>query len=325
MTSALCFQKNIIFGVVLCASVILVPRLVVGQTGSAVRKPALTPSVQPIKPGEVAGITSPKRTATLTLAALQPARIIGLPVTQGQDVIEGEVLVILDDGVQRLRTEIAEAKARSLIDIESTQVRMEQAFADQQRLQLLMEKDSAGNRELLEAQTKAKMARMAHEVAKFEHQQATREYEHQRLILQRMTIRAPFSGYITNVYRESGETVTATEPILRVVQLDMLEVAVDCPLELAQLVVVGKRVVVRPADSQWTPRVGEVIFTNSVADPASQTFKAKVVLDNRNKTWIAGLKVLVDFATAVPEKDASTDGSSHSLRPGQQYSIRRSP
>lgn len=293
---------------VLCASLLPIRPTASGQTLSNAGQPNLTPMARPTLPTEVVGITSPHQTATL--AALQTARIVRLEVAEGQVVLEGELLVVLDDGVQRVRAEKAKADADSLLDIELACIRMRQASADLERLRHLNVEDSASDQELREAETEAETARLLHEVAKFEHEQAAREYEYQQLMLERLYVRAPFSGYVTEVLREIGETVIWAEEILRIVELDPLEISLDCPLELAQAVRVGRRVFVRPVDPQWGPRVGKIVLANRVADPGSQTFKAKLVVDNGDAGWRAGLKVLVDFASSVPKENVRIGGMS---------------
>ncbi len=295
-------------GVALCASMLLIRPTASGQTVLNAGPPNLTPAAQPILPTEVAGISSPHRTATL--AALQPSRIIRLEVADGQVVREGELLVVLDDGVQRVRAEKAKADADSLLGVELARTRMRQASADLERLRHLDAEDSTSDRELREAETEAETARLMYEVAKFEHRQAARLYEYQQLMLERLHLRAPFSGYVTEVLREIGETVTEAEGILRIVELDPLEISIDCPLELAHAVRVGGRVLVRPADPQWEPRIGEIVLASRVAHPGSQTFKTKLVIDNGDAGWRSGLKVVVDFAASVPEDDVRIGGAS---------------
>lgn len=301
MNDLRCSRTSLAIGVVLCALLLPISPAASGQTVLNAGRPNVTPAARPTLPTEVAGITSPHRTATL--AALQPSRIVRLEVAEGQVVREGELLVVLDDGVQRVRAEMAKANADSLLDIELAHNRMRQASADLERLRNLNVEASASDQELREAATEAETARLMYEVAKFEHRQAAREYEYQQLMLERLHIRAPFSGYVTEVLREIGETVMEAEEILRIVELDPLEISVDCPLELAQAVRVGESVHVRPADPQWEPRIGEIVFARRVADPGSQTFKAKLVVDNGDASWRSGLKVLVDFASSVTAEE----------------------
>lgn len=246
----------------------------------------------------VVGITKPHRTATL--ASLAPARIADLVVAEGQVVSEGDVLVVLDDGVQRVRTEIAKASAESLIDIDLTRTRLDHLMADLERLQRLNGDDQASSKECRDAAADATVARLKHELARFDHRQAIRDHEYERLLLERLYLRAPFSGYIAETLKEVGETVEKTDGIVRLVKLDPLEISLDCPLSLASQVQAEDRVVVRPLDPQWAARVGQVSFVSRLIDPASQTFKVKLVVTNHDAEWISGLKVAVDFAEVPP-------------------------
>lgn len=252
--------------------------------------------------GDVAGITRPHREATL--ASIQPARVTQLAVSEGQLVAQGTLLVVLDDDVQRVRTEKAEADAKSFIDIKLSVVKMVQTSRDLERLRKLSGDDNASNRELLDAQAIADTARLKYEEALFEHEQAVRDHEFQRLLLERLRVRAPFTGYITETFKQPGETVQEAEAILRIVALNPLDVSVDCPLSAARAIQVGSRVTVRPADTRWEPRTAEVVFASPVIDPASQTFKVKLRVDNRDGGWISGLKVWVDFAASPPAQQA---------------------
>ncbi len=320
MNDLRCSRTRITIGVALCAALLPIRPAASGQTVLNAGQPNLSPAARPTLPTEVVGISSPHRTATL--AALQPSRIVRLNVVDGQVVRTGELLVVLDDGVQRVRTEKAKADADSLLDVELARAQMRQVSADLERLRNLDVEESASDQELRKAETEAETARLMYEVAKFEHRQAVRLYEYQQLMLERLRIRAPFSGYVTEVLREIGETVTEKEGILRIVELDPLEISVDCPLELAQFVRVGERVLVRPADPQWEPRFGEIVFASRVADPGSQTFKAKLAVDNGDGGWRSGFKVVVDFASSVPKEEVGIGGATLTPSAPQEAPVR---
>jgi RND family efflux transporter MFP subunit len=132
----------------------------------------------------------------------------------------------------------------------------------------------------------------------FKHAQAAREYEHQRLLLERLRMRAPFAGYVSEVAYEVGETVEEGQAIVTLVSLDPLEVVVDCPLDLASLARVGRQASIAPKGSDAKPRTARIVFANRVIDPASQTFKVKLLVDNEDSAWMAGQKVTVSFRAA---------------------------
>ncbi len=252
--------------------------------------------------GEVTGFTRPHQEATL--ASAQAARVTEFIVSEGQLVERGALLVVLDDEVQRVRTEKAEAEAKSRIAIESAAVKMGQASKDLERIRRLSGGDSASNKEVRDAQAEADTTRLKYEEAMFDHDQAVRDHEFQRLLLERLRLRAPFTGFVTRTFKDPGETVQEAEDILRIVALDFLDVYVDCPLDAARAIRVGSRVGVRPADTRWIPKTAEVVFASPVLDPASQTFRVKLRVDNRDSGWISGLKVWVNFAAPLPEAKA---------------------
>ncbi len=251
---------------------------------------------------EVSGITRPHQDATL--ASIQPARVTRLIVSEGQLVEEGELLVVLDDGVQRVRTEKAEADAASTIVIELAAVKMEQSSRDLERIRKLGGDDSASSKELYDARAIADTARLRFEEAKFRREQAVRDHEFQRLLLERLLVRAPFAGYVAKTFKAPGESVWQAEDLIRIVALNPLDVSIDCPLSAAHTIEVGSRFAVLPDDPRWEPRTGEVVFASSIIDPASQTVRIKLRIDNENGGWIAGMKVRVSFAAPLPEEQA---------------------
>lgn len=256
--------------------------------------PASRPS-----PYAVQGITAPRQVATL--AALQLQRISEITVAEGRAVRKGDVLILFDDHVQRMRTEIARAAAESTLEIDMAAARLEQAQSEYARLLELNKDQHASRKELLDARVAAELARLDHAMARLRHAQAGREQQREQYALDLFRIRAPFDGYVTELFKHPGETANEGERILTLVQLDPVEVAVNCPLSFARAVRVGARAKVTPVDAQWPARTGEVVFANRAADAASQTFKVKLSVPNADMGWMTGLKVLVDFAVTDPE------------------------
>jgi len=263
-----------------------------------------TPTTQ--RPGveafRVIGMTAPARTATL--ASVLPARVSARVAPEGAMVHEGDPVVRLDDAVQRARTEMAKAAAESTLDIERARVRLANAKQEWERLAKLQGKDSATSKELRDAETLAETRRLEFDLATFEHQQADRAFAREKALLAEYLIRAPFDGWVTSHLKQIGETVDQLEGIAVVVQLDPLEVAVDCPLALAPYLTEGQRAEVHPMDGRWAPRSALVTYVSRVANGASQTFKVKLSVPNEDAAWMSGLKVLVDL---TPESATVAD------------------
>ena len=252
---------------------------------------------------EVVGITSPYREATLSV--VQPGRIEQIKASEGSMIAEGSPVFALEAGVQRARTELARGNAESMLEVELAKAHLDRAERDLERLQRLHGNDDASSKELADARSAARIARLDYELAKFAHGQAALAYQREKELLDQFLIRAPFHGYVAEHLKHPGEAVEEGEGVIRLVQIDPLQVLTDCPLALAGSVKAGDRVRVRPAEGQWPALWGTVILASRVADGASQTFKVKLTVPNEDAAWMAGLKVMVKF----PNPSASTVGS----------------
>lgn len=243
---------------------------------------------------KVVGMTTPSRVARL--AAVLPARILRIDAAEGSIVRRGDLVIALDDGVQRARTELAKASAESTSDVELARVRWEHAGREWDRLTRLHGDDYASSKELNDAYLGAEATRLEYELAQLKAEQAARVYERERKQWEEFFIRAPFAGYVFEHLKEVGESVDQLEGIVSIAQLDPVYAVVDCPVSLAPFIKVQNKALVRPVDSRWEARVGTVVFASRVADGASQTFKVKLTVPNGNSGWLSGLKVVVDFA-----------------------------
>jgi RND family efflux transporter MFP subunit len=253
----------------------------------------------------VTGITAPNRQATI--ATLQQGRIERLPVAEGQRVEAGEPLIILDDRVQAIKTEFQRLESESTLDMEVSQARMEQARAEYERMVRLNGEDFASSKELYDAKADAIVKRLEHQIAILKHEQAIRLYERERLLLEQHHVSAPFDGYVSEHLKHVGETVEEREGVLTLVQLDPLKVVLDCPVTMSSYVREGGEVWVRPTEKRFAARRGTVVLVNRVADPASQTFRVKLTVDNADRAWISGLKVEVEFPEVEKETVAGRD------------------
>jgi membrane fusion protein (multidrug efflux system) len=252
------------------------------------------PQVAGPRPNEIVGITAPCRTATL--ASVQPSRIARIETAEGSFVRRGDPVVQLEEGVQLARTEIAKATAETTLNVEHAKARWMRAQRDLDRLIRLHGSDSASSKELSDATADAEITRIEYELANFNQGQAVRAYEREKEVLKEFRLIAPFDGYVFEHLKHAGETVNELEGIVTLVQLNPLKVSVDCPVALAATVTVGDRFRVAPVDRRLSPRVGTVMLTSRTADGGSQTFKVKLHVDNEDVAWMAGLKVVVDFA-----------------------------
>lgn len=277
----------------------------------------LDPRVQLIKdeladPLVIRAITAPIR--SVELAADLAATIESIPISEGDFVLRHTTLVQFRADLQKIATEIAQARAESTIEIETAKAKLGQAQSEYDRFSRLNRSDSASDKEANDALHLVTLRTLDLKLAEFEAEQARRAFLQAQSRLDMHTVRAPFDGFVTELHHHEGESVEEQQPVLTLVQIDPLEVIVDCPIEHVSKIKKGQRYIVQPTDDHESPRVGNVSFVGKVADPASQTVRIKLSVGNDDAVWLAGLKVVVDFRSEFTGQESSVAEADQHVR-----------
>jgi len=109
-------------------------------------------------------------------------------------------------------------------------------------------------------------------------------------------VRAPYGGIVTKRFVTVGESVSPGTPLMSGVSLDDLRVVVDVPQSLADAV--------RARQSAWIDVDGKQVPAQSVtvfpvAEPLSNTFRARVLLPKGTTAVRPGMFVKAVFATGT--------------------------
>lgn len=163
-------------------------------------------------------------------------RIIELPIEEGQDVVEGDLLVQIDPAqfqasVNRSRAALAQAQASEA----QQRAAWEQAERDAQRYRDLQSRGSGyvTESEVEQAVTQASVQLRLLEAQEHQVQQARANLEQSLDQLGKTTIRAPMSGRITRLNVERGETAivgTMNNPgslLLTIADLSVMEAVIE--------------------------------------------------------------------------------------------------
>jgi len=243
----------------------------------------------------VRAITRPS--VDITLSFVQPGRIAQVPFKEGDAVKAGEVLVRQDDAADQVQ--LAQLKAQS---DDTTQMRASEAALAQKKVDLeKLEKAAASNAatflEVEHAKLDVMIAQLSLELARFEHEQAGRKYEEQRIRVDHMQLRSPIDGRIEKIDVEVGESANALADVIRVVQTDPLWIDAPVPLAEATGLKTGMTAQMQFTESGKAASTaeGRVIFVAAVADAASGTLRVKIEVPNKAGRP-AGEHVLVTFA-----------------------------
>lgn len=174
------------------------------------------------------GVVTPAAGAEFMATAPEPARIVEIPPAEGDRVARGDVLVRFD-----VPSAAAEA-ARHEADIARAQALLESARLAQARASELVERGIISRREMENADRE--LADAQADLARAEAARRTSEAAAARAI-----VRAPFAGIIAQRLHNPGDVVQgiATDPILRLVDPDRLEVMAPIPAADAPRVLPG--------------------------------------------------------------------------------------
>lgn len=227
---------------------------------------AIPVAAQPARHGSLraiirtTGVVTPAAGAEFILTAPEPARIVEIPPAEGDRVARGDVLVRFD-----VPSAAAEA-ARHDADIARAQALLESARVAQGRARELVERGIISRREMENADRE--LADAQADLARAEAARRTSEAAAARAI-----VRAPFAGVIAQRLHNPGDVVQgiATDPILRLVDPDRLEVLAPIPAADAPRVLPGAAARVTSVPEPIRLIVAtRAVATGSGADPLAR-------------------------------------------------------
>jgi len=236
-----------------------------------------------IQPDMVVNITSP------TIGILD-----SINVDKSDYVKKGEVLALLESGVQKASAEVAKAQAERLDEIRLRETDL--AFAKRKlvRITELHEKHSISPLEMDEAETAVSRAELELRKAENENVLARLEYDKAIQILERRTIRSPIDGIIVNKSAFPGE-LTEDKPIFTIAKVDPLRVELIVPVEYFGFIKPGMKTRITPEIESTSKHIATVTVVDKVIDAPSGTFSVRLSLPNPKQELPGGLKCQAKF------------------------------
>ena len=218
-------------------------------------------------------------------------------VQRGDLVRKGQIIVKLESGPEQATLEIARARATMTGPVEAAQARVEFAKTKEKRQEELSAQKFVSPSALDEARTERKLAESELRVARENQKLAELEVQRAEALLQLHVIRSPFDGVVVDRLLDPGEFASTNikEPILKLAEIDPLNVEVVLPAALFGRVRRGDRAEVIPETStRYSP--AQVSIVDRVIDGASGTFGVRLDLRNPDGTIPAGARCRVRFA-----------------------------
>lgn len=185
----------------------------------------------------------------------------GAPVAEGQPVVKGDCLVLLDTDLPQAECDRARAQA-------------EYDAREFTRTQKLFDRSVATRAELDQART-------AMEVSRASLAEAAER-------LERATITAPINGILNDLPEEVGQFVQPGTVVAQIVDIETVNVVVDVPERDVHYLSVGDRAEVIVDQLSGRQVAGTISFISELADERARTTRAEVSVNNKQRLLRSG-------------------------------------
>ena len=241
---------------------------------------------------EFDGLIEPHRVVKIGSAVAGVLETVN--VDRGDFVKEGQVLATLQSGVERAAVEVARVRAEMEGEMKGKKANMDFLTRKQSRNEQLFKEEVLPLSQMDEIETGKTLAEMQHLEALENKRLAEQELKRTMEVVNRMSIQSPINGVVMERLLSPGEYVE-TQPILKLAEIDTLNVEVIIPVVQYASIKVGMRARVIPEAPIGGQYVAEVKIVDRVIDAASGTFGVRLELPNPNHRLPAGLKCKVIF------------------------------
>ena len=251
-------------------------------------------------------------------------KIKNLYVEEGQRVKKGELLVKLDDREYTLNLESADAARLKNL----SELLLESQFAEQADVEQIVDREKLDEAEK-EYENRRKLFRQG-QITEEDFQESSRQYElfliesgekkeeivaaakgltqseievkKARLNLEKTSIRAPFSGIITDVKVSPEEHVSASSELFTLVNIERIQVHAKVLESEIGKMKVGREVELR--FSAYPERIfkGEVKAISPVVNPEDKTCKVFIDAPNSDEDIKPGMHAEVEIVADIYEK-----------------------
>lgn len=222
--------------------------------------------------------------------------IESLGAERGQVVKKGQVLVQLESGPERAALAIAKSKAESSGPLRAAEAKLDLARKKESRAVELARQNFISPNALEEARTERSLAESELRVARENQKLAELDVSRSSELLGMRTIRSPINGVVVDRFMKPGEfaTTNVKDPIMRLAEIDPLNVEVILPAKLYGEIKRGDRAEVAPeTPAQRFPATVTVV--DQVMNAASGTFGVRLELRNPNQLIPAGARCKIRF------------------------------
>lgn len=257
-------------------------------------------------PVSVLGYLEPYR--SISMNAAESGVIEDIRVKEGESVKEGQHLLNLNLRVLEAQLSVAKIQAASTAEIDLAAADLSVARDRHEKLLALKQSGTAHSSELARAEADLKKAEAQLNLANEARSIAGHRVAEIEAGIEQRTLRSPINGVVLEINRELAESATAPQegpqnkPLLKIAQIDRLRLVFHAPASLAAPLVPGGKLKLRVLDqssldpargSEGIEAEGTIEFVSPSIDPATETIRTRLVIENADGRLKSGAHTLV--------------------------------
>jgi RND family efflux transporter MFP subunit len=218
-------------------------------------------------------------------------------VRRGDSVKRGQLLATLASGPERAALDLARSRAAMQGELKAAEARLELARKKWERAEELQKKNFVSQNARDEALAEYRLADEQLRAARENQRLAELDMKRAAEVLSQRSIRSPVNGLVVEILLRPGELMSSNQknPIMKVVEVDPLNVELVLPVGLYGKLKRGQRAEVLPEEPVGGKHVAQVEVVDRVVDAASGTFGVRLRLPNPRNEIPAGVKCRARF------------------------------
>ena len=218
-------------------------------------------------------------------------------VQRGAPIRKGQTLAMLYSGPERAVLDLARSRAGNEGELKAAQAKVDITRKKWERAEELVKKNFVSANARDEAEAEYRLAFEQLRVAQENRRLAELEVKRAEEVLAQREIRSPVNGIVVDVRLRPGELTSSNQkdPIVKVMQIDPLNVELILPVQHYGRIKAGQRAWVLPEAPVGGKYMARVEVVDPVLDAASGTFGVRLTLPNSDRRIPAGLKCRARF------------------------------
>ena len=227
----------------------------------------------------------------VTLSTPQDGIISEIKVAEGDWVRGGQLLASIDHRVALAAVRLAKVSAERTSAVTQSELHLNQVRRYHERVTQAHRDAAASELELDQALANVEQAEQALQIAQQQHLQAVAELELEEARLAAHKILAPFSGQVSRITGSVGQSMTRSQPLMQLVNLDQLQVELNVPHEYLGELVVGRDYLLSaeaPIDCNVRATLKSI---EHMIDAGTGTFRCFFLISNHENQLPAGFAV----------------------------------